>query len=141
MSIGARGRIILWFVVGVVLATGVLLAIQSRRPPAESMTLRSYDMRPEIANANLAATGSLRSDRLVPAAALTSAVAVVVFAFPRTHPQPIELQLNGARLAGERSQGTTLRVLDNRKVVALPSGDPNVRLYWIEDSSAARKMR
>jgi len=33
---------------------------------------------------------------------------------------------------GERSQGTTLRMLDDRQIVALPSGDPNVKLYWID---------
>ena len=36
---------------------------------------------------------------------------------------------------GERSQGTTLRVLDNRQTVALPSSDPNISLYWIEPGS------
>jgi hypothetical protein len=49
MSIGANGRIIVWFVIGVVLATGGLLAIQSWRAPPEYMTLRSYEVRPEIA--------------------------------------------------------------------------------------------
>ena len=77
------------------------------------------------------------SSWLIPLAALTSAVAVVVFAFPWPH-HPIELQLNGARLLGQRSQGMTLRMLDKRKVVVLPSGDPNVRLYWIERGSEGR---
>ncbi len=75
------------------------------------------------------------SSWLMPLGALTSAVAVVVLAFPQTHRHPLELQLNGARLMGERSQGTTLRVLDNRQTVALPSSDPNISLYWIEPGS------
>lgn len=49
MSIGTSGRMIVWFVIGVVLATGGLLAIQSWRAPPENMTFRSYEVRPEIA--------------------------------------------------------------------------------------------
>jgi hypothetical protein len=69
---------------------------------------------------------------LMPLAALASAIVAVVVAFPWPHRHPIELQLNGARLIGERSQGTTLRMLDHRKTVELPSSDPNVSVYWIE---------
>jgi hypothetical protein len=77
----------------------------------------------------------------MPLAALTSAVAVVVFAFPRPHRHPIELKLNGARLVGERSQGTALRMLDNRQIAALPSDDPNVKLYWIERGGEGQEIR
>ncbi len=72
-----------------------------------------------------------RQSWMQPVAGLTCAVAVVALAFPWPYRHHIELNLNGARLMGERSQGTTLRVLDDRQIVALPSGDPNVRLYWI----------
>jgi hypothetical protein len=65
-------------------------------------------------------------------AALSCAVTVVVFAFSWPYRHPIELQLNAARLVGERSHGTTLRMLDDRQAVELPSNDPNVKLYWIE---------
>jgi hypothetical protein len=43
----------------------------------------------------------------------------------------LQMQFNGARLMGERSQGVGLRMLDNRPSTALPSEDPNVRLYWV----------
>ena len=72
------------------------------------------------------------ADWLMPSAALASAIVAVVVAFNWPHRHPIELPLNGARLIGERSEGTTLRMLDNRKAVELPSGDPNVSAYWIE---------
>jgi hypothetical protein len=50
MNIGATGRSLIWFVVGVILAAGVgLLAVRSWRAP-ETNVLRSYDVRPEIAN-------------------------------------------------------------------------------------------
>jgi hypothetical protein len=74
----------------------------------------------------------------MPLAALASAVVAVLIAFPRAPPaHPIELQLNGARLMSERSEGETLRMLDDRKTVALPSSDPNVRVYWIEPGHPA----
>jgi hypothetical protein len=49
MSIGATGRSIAWFVIGVVLAAAALSAVQSWHRP-EATVLRSYDVRPEIAN-------------------------------------------------------------------------------------------
>ncbi len=72
------------------------------------------------------------SSWLMPLAALTCAVVAVVVALPGPHRQAIELELNGARLMDERSQGTTLRILDDRKMVAVSSSEPNVSLYWIE---------
>jgi hypothetical protein len=51
MSIGATGRSLVWFVIGVVLAAGLgLLAARWRAPAPETNVLRSYDVRPEIAN-------------------------------------------------------------------------------------------
>jgi hypothetical protein len=64
-------------------------------------------------------------------AALASAAAVFIFVAPWLDRRPIELELNAARLVGERSTGIPLKILDGHKVVALPSGDPNVRLYWV----------
>lgn len=77
-----------------------------------------------------------------PAAALTCAVALVALAFPWPYRHHIELNLNGARLIGERSQGTTVRMLDDRQIVALPSGDTNVKLYWIDarDVQASKRQ-
>jgi hypothetical protein len=74
---------------------------------------------------------------LMPLASLTCAVAVVVFAAPWLDRRPIELQLSAARLVGERSEGVTLQMLDGRKMVALSSSDPNVRLFWVERGSEA----
>jgi hypothetical protein len=67
----------------------------------------------------------------MPVTALACAIALVVFAFPWPYRHRIEVQANGARLVGERSSGTTVRMLDGQQAIALPSGDPNVRLYWI----------
>ena len=47
MTIGAMGRSIVWFVIGLVLATAGLLTAQHWRGP-EATVLRSYDVRPEI---------------------------------------------------------------------------------------------
>jgi hypothetical protein len=46
------------------------------------------------------------------------------------------MQFDGARLMGERSQGVGLQMLDNQRTTAVPSGDPNVRFYWVEPDSA-----
>jgi hypothetical protein len=69
------------------------------------------------------------------AAALTSAAAVIVLAVSWPHRHPLELDLNGARLVGKRSDGTTVRLLDGRQVVAQSSSDPNVQVYWIVNQS------
>jgi hypothetical protein len=85
---------------------------------------------------------------LMPLASLTCAVAVMVFVAPWLHQRPIQLNLNAARLVGERSKGVPLQLLDGRKPVALSSSDPNVRLFWVEpgneagsDASAAGETR
>jgi hypothetical protein len=72
---------------------------------------------------------------LMPLTSLTCAVAVMVFVAPWLDRRPIELELNGARLVGERSKGIPLQLLDGRKIVALSSSDPNVRLFWVERGS------
>jgi hypothetical protein len=59
----------------------------------------------------------------------------MVFVAPWLDRRPIELELSAARLVGERSKGVTLQLLDGRKMVALSSTDPNVRLFWIERGS------
>src|SRR5690348_12585701 len=77
----------------------------------------------------------------MPVAALACAIAVVVLAFPWPYRHRIEVQANGARLVGERSHGTTVRMLDGQRAVAVPSGNPNVRLYWIGRGGAAQDSR
>ena len=72
---------------------------------------------------------------LMPLTSLTCAVAAMVFVAPWLDRRPIELELSAARLVGERSKGVTLQLLDGRKMVALSSSDPNVRLFWIEPGS------
>jgi hypothetical protein len=69
---------------------------------------------------------------LMPLASLTCAVAVMVFVAPWLDQRPIELELSAARLVGERSTGVPLQLLDGRKMVALPSRDPNIRVFWVE---------
>jgi hypothetical protein len=44
----------------------------------------------------------------------------------------IQMQLTGARLIGERSQGEQLQTLDNGHSVPLASGDANVRIYLVK---------
>ena len=72
----------------------------------------------------------------LPVAALACAAMLVVFAFPWPHRVHLELGLSGARLLGERSDGATVRMLDGRQIVALPSADPSVKLYWIDGRKA-----
>jgi len=71
------------------------------------------------------------------AAALTSAAAVIVLAVSWPHRHPLELDLSGARLVGKHSDGTTVRLLDGRQVVAQSSDDPNVQVYWIVNRPSA----
>src|SRR5580700_10151620 len=49
MNIGTIGRSMVWLLIGVVLAAATFFALEHGRGP-ESITLRSYDVRPEIAN-------------------------------------------------------------------------------------------
>lgn len=67
-----------------------------------------------------------------PLAALACSLAALAVALLQPQRHRVELKLNGARLLGEHSQGITLSLLDSQRTVALPSSDPNVRLYWIE---------
>jgi hypothetical protein len=68
---------------------------------------------------------------LMPLGALASAAAVFLFVSPWLDRRPLPLELNAARLIGERSTGHTLQVLDGNRIEALPSNEPNVRLYWV----------
>jgi hypothetical protein len=49
MTIGASGRSMVWFAIGVVLATGGWLAVQRWHGSPPATYLRSYDVRPELA--------------------------------------------------------------------------------------------
>jgi hypothetical protein len=62
---------------------------------------------------------------------LAATVLMTVFVLNR---DDLRMPFSGARLMGERSQGIALQMLDNRPSTPLPSGDPNVRLYWIGPS-------
>jgi hypothetical protein len=59
----------------------------------------------------------------------------MMFVAPWLDRSPLELELSAARLVGERSKGVTVQMLDGRKMVALSSSDPNVRLFWVEGGS------
>jgi hypothetical protein len=75
-----------------------------------------------------------------PALAAGSAATVVVIALLSGR-SDLEMPLSGARLIGERSQGTGLRALDEARARRLPSDDPNVLLYWIEPAPAVAPER
>jgi hypothetical protein len=60
--------------------------------------------------------------------------ATVLAAFFVVGRDEVRMPFNGARLMGERSQGVGLQMLDNQRTTAVPSGDPNVRFYWVEPS-------
>jgi hypothetical protein len=62
----------------------------------------------------------------------TGAAAAVVWLAVPSGPTQIRMQLSGARLIGERSQGVDVQILENGHAVALPSADANVRIYWVE---------
>jgi hypothetical protein len=54
-------------------------------------------------------------------------------------PQPqLQMPMAGARLIGERSHGVEVTILENGRAVALPSADPNVRIYRVEPVPAAK---
>src|SRR5262249_38322127 len=44
----------------------------------------------------------------------------------------VRMQLAGGRLIGERSEGTSVRLLQDGRAVPLPSSDSNVQIYWVE---------
>jgi len=45
----------------------------------------------------------------------------------------MQIQLNGSRLINQKAHGTGIRLVDAAYTAAtLPSGNPDVRIYWIE---------
>jgi hypothetical protein len=64
-----------------------------------------------------------------------SAAAMTWFAIASGQTQ-IRMQLTGARLIGERSQGADLRILGDGRAVAQPTADSKVRIYWIEPANS-----
>lgn len=70
-----------------------------------------------------------------PALAAGSAAAFVLIAMVTGH-SDLTMPLSGARLIGERSQGIGLHALDDARVRPLPSADPKVQLYWLEQAPA-----
>jgi hypothetical protein len=65
---------------------------------------------------------------------LAATVLAAVFLASRNE---VRMPFNAARLMGERSEGVGLRMLDQRQMTALPSDDPNVRLYWVGPAAPA----
>src|SRR5262249_49215017 len=63
------------------------------------------------------------------AAGATAAVVWTALLSGRTE---IRMQLSGARLIGERSQGMSVPILEGGRARAVPSSDANVRIYWVE---------
>jgi hypothetical protein len=50
----------------------------------------------------------------------------------------IRMQLTGARLIGERSQGLGVQMLDGSRAVPLSSDAADVRVYWVERADSIR---
>jgi hypothetical protein len=78
------------------------------------------------------------ADRWAPswwALASGSAAALAWLAVATGHSE-LRMQLAGARLVGESSQGVELQILENGHAVALPSVDPKVRIYWIKSANS-----
>jgi hypothetical protein len=48
----------------------------------------------------------------------------------------LRMPLSGSRLLGERSRGVDLQILDNGHAVAVPSSNPNVRIYMVQSTAA-----
>ena len=68
------------------------------------------------------------------------AAAAAWLAIVPEHPQ-LRMPMTGARLIGERSQGVDVQILENGRAVALPSADPDVRIYWVEPTTAPSAKR
>jgi hypothetical protein len=49
---------------------------------------------------------------------------------------PIQMQLTGGRLIGERSQGVGVQILGNGHAVSMPSPDATVQIYWVETTAS-----
>jgi len=64
---------------------------------------------------------------------MTAAVlALVAFLLRPQSPQEIQLPWNSARLLAQPSEGVGLQRVGGAQVTVIPSGDPRVRLYWIQ---------
>jgi hypothetical protein len=72
------------------------------------------------------------------AALAAGSAAALVLMTVATGRSELTMPLSGARLIGERSQGMGLHALDDARLKPLPSGNPNVQLYWIEQPPAQR---
>jgi len=65
---------------------------------------------------------------------LITAAVLALAAFllrPQSSPE-IQLPWNSARLLAQPSEGVGLQRVGGAEVTLIPSGDPRVRLYWIE---------
>lgn len=66
--------------------------------------------------------------------ALAATLAMVVF-FVRPQPAEIDVPWSGGRLVAQPSAGAGLQRVEDGKATVLPTDDPQVRLYWLQDSS------
>ena len=71
------------------------------------------------------------------ALAAGAATAVVWMTVLTGHTE-IRLQLTGARLIGERSQGVSVQMLEGGRAVPLSSDAADVRVYWVERPDSTR---
>jgi hypothetical protein len=70
--------------------------------------------------------------------ATAAALALVVF-FVRPPTRELQLSWESARLTDQPSEGIGLKQVNGAKATALPSSDPHVHFYWVQDERTLRQ--
>jgi hypothetical protein len=65
--------------------------------------------------------------------ATAAALALVVFLI-RPKPAVLQLPWESGWLVGQASEGAGLQQVNGKQATALPSDDPQVRFYWLQDT-------
>ena len=68
----------------------------------------------------------------------TGAAAAIAWMAIVSGQSAVRMQLTGGRLIGERSEATSVQILQDGRAVPLPSSDSNVRIYWVEPANSKR---
>ena len=68
----------------------------------------------------------------LPLAASVALALVLLLVLPRPH--ELQLPWNGGRLVAQPSEGVGLRDVAHGRATPLPSDDPRVRFYWLQDN-------
>jgi hypothetical protein len=72
-----------------------------------------------------------RGQLLSPLAATVALALVLLLVLPRPH--ELQLPWNGGRLVAQPSEGVGVRDVAHGSVTPLPSDDPRVSFYWLQD--------